>query len=124
MNMTVTFDTSAWVEYFAGTDLGRKVKKYIDSMETIYTPTIDLLEIKNKYEREKKKWKNRIDFMCERSTIVDIDRRIALLAADMKKDFGLYSIDAIIYATAKSKKSKLLTKDGHFADLTDVIMLK
>jgi predicted nucleic acid-binding protein len=122
--MTVTFDTSAWIEYFAGTDLGRNVKKYVDSMDIIYTPTIDLLEIKNKYEREKKKWKSRIDFICGRSTIVDIDREIALLAADMKKDFGLYSIDAIIYATARLQKSKLLTKDGHFEGLKDVIMLK
>ncbi|UCE75004.1 MAG: PIN domain-containing protein [Methanomassiliicoccales archaeon] len=122
--MTVTFDSSAWIEYFSGSDLGRIVKGYVDTAETIYTPTIDLLEIKNKYQREKKKWKSRIDFICDRSSIVDIDTDIALLAADMKKDFGLYSIDAMIYASARMTKSKLLTKDKHFKELKDVVILE
>jgi len=122
--MTVTFDTSAWIEYFAGTDLGRVVKGYIDGTETIYTPVIDLLEIKNKYQRENKKWKSRIEFICVRSSIIDINTEIALIAADMKKEFKLYSIDAIIYASARKMKSKLLTKDSHFKGLKDVIILE
>ena len=122
--MTVTFDTSVWIEYFAGTDLGRIVKGYIDGSETIYTPVIDLLEIKNKYQRENKKWKSRIEFISGRSSLLDIDSEIALLAADMKKEHGLYSIDAIIYASARSMKSKLLTKDNHFRNLKDVILLE
>ena len=122
--MTVTFDTSAWIEYFSGSDLGRIVKGYVDGMETIYTPVIDLLEIKTKYIRENKKWKSRIDFIFERSSIIDINSNIALIAADMKKEFSLYSIDAIIYASARTMKSKLLTKDGPFEGLKNVIMLK
>ncbi len=57
--MTVTFDSSAWIEYFSGSNLGLRVKKYVDSMEIIYTLTIDLHEIKSKYIRENRKWKNR-----------------------------------------------------------------
>ena len=52
MNMTVTFDSSAWIEYFAGTKLGLKVKDIVDREEFIYTPSIGLLEIKHKYQRE------------------------------------------------------------------------
>ena len=115
--MTVTFDTSAWIEYFAGTELGQIVKGYVDGTDTIYTPTIDLLEIKNKYQREGKKWKNRIRFITERSTIVDITSEIALSAAEIKNKFGLYSIDALIYAATLSNNSKLITKDRHFQDL-------
>ena len=122
--MTVTFDSSAWIEYFAGSKLGQNVKEIVDSMEIIYTPSIDLLEIKHKYQKENKKWKKRIDFICERSLIIDVNTEIALFAADIKNEYGLYSIDAIIYSSARKMKSKLLTKDSHFKDLQDVIMLK
>jgi predicted nucleic acid-binding protein len=122
--MTVTFDSSAWIEYFAGSKIGRNVKELVDSMEIIYTPSIGLLEIKHKYQKENKKWKTRINYICDRSMIVDLNKEIALLAADMKYKHGLYSIDAIIYSTAQQMKSKLLTKDSHFKYLKDVIMLK
>jgi predicted nucleic acid-binding protein len=124
MSMTVTFDSSAWIEYFSGSKLGQLVKEYIDKQETIYTPSIALLEIKNKYQRENRKWKSRIDFIYEQSSIIDLDHKIALLGADMKKEHGLYSIDAIIYASARSIKSKLLTKDRHFKGLKNVIILE
>ncbi len=122
--MTVTFDSSAWIEYFSGSDLGQTVKQYIDSSETINTPAIGLLEIKNKYQREGKKWKTRIEFIQERSLIIDIDRNIALSGADIRHKDGLHTIDAIIYASAQSLKSKLLTKDSHFRNLKDVIILE
>lgn len=122
--MSVTFDSSAWIEYFSGSDLGFQVKKYVDTMEIIYTPAIDLHEIKSKYIKENKKWKNRIEFICERSLLVDINSEIALLAADMKTKYGLYSIDALIYASAQMMKSKLLTKDNYFRNLKDVILME
>ena len=122
--MTVTFDSSAWIEYFSGSELGRVVKGYVDSEDTIYTPAIGLMEIKAKYLRENKKWKNRIEFIIERSLVADIDSKNALLAADLRQDFGLHSIDAIIMAVSKTMKSKLLTKDRHFKGLEDVIMLE
>lgn len=124
MKMTVTFDTSAWIEYFSGSDIGQLAKSYIESDEIIFTTTISLMEIKNKYQRERKSWNDRIKFIIERSTIVEIDDELALLAADVKNEFGLHTIDAIIYAAASATKSKLLTKDGHFKDLKNVIMLE
>ena len=121
--MTVTFDSSAWIEYFAGSKAGLTVKKFLNSDKIIYTPSIDLLEIKNKYLKENKKWKKRIEFICDRSLIIDLNSEISLLAADFKTKFNLYSIDAIIYASAQIMKSTLLTKDNHFRNLNNVIML-
>jgi predicted nucleic acid-binding protein len=122
--MTVTFDSSAWIEYFAGTGIGLKVKEFLENNELIYTPSICLLEIKNKYLKENKKWKKRIDFIIDRSIIIDLDSEIALLGADMKNKYSLYSIDAIIYSSAQKHKSQLLTKDKHFQELQAVIMLE
>ena len=124
MNMTVTFDTSAWIEYFSGSILGRKVKLYVNKTDTIYTPSIGLMELKNKYQREKKTWKSRVEFIKERSLVIDIDTDIALSAADMKLKHGLYSIDALVYAVAQSTKSVLITKDHHFKGLKDVMVLE
>ena len=118
------FDSSAWIEYFAGTELGLNVKHHIEGSESIFTPSIALLEIKNKYMQEKRRWQKRIEFISQRSTIVNLDDQIALLGADMKQRYGLYAIDAVVYASSSMTKSKLLTKDHHFKGLKDVVLLE
>jgi predicted nucleic acid-binding protein len=122
--MIVTLDSSAWIEYFSGSELGEIARSYIDSEDDIVTSAISLMEIKAKYQREKKPWKDRIRFVIERSNIVDVDSTVALAAAEIRTDSGLHSSDAMIYATATLTKSKLLTKDGHFKELSNVVMLE
>ncbi|MEK6837856.1 MAG: hypothetical protein AABX69_04335, partial [Nanoarchaeota archaeon] len=48
----VVFDTSAWIEYFAGSKKGLKVGNYVDSAQEIFTPSVCLAEFKLKYARE------------------------------------------------------------------------
>jgi len=124
MNTIVTFDSSAWIEYFAGTEKGSKVKKYIDENANIFTPSICLMEIKNKYLREGHQYQERIEFISNISTIIDITKEISLLGAEIKNKYQLYTIDAVIYATSESKKSILLTGDHHFKKLKNVEILE
>jgi len=121
--MIVTFDSSAWIEYFAGSTKGKKVKKYIDENANILTPSICLMEIKNKYIREGHKFQNRIEFICNISTIVDITEEVALMGAEIKNKYNLYTVDATIYAASQLKKSILLTGDHHFESLSNVELL-
>lgn len=121
--MTVTFDSSAWIEYFAGTLKGRIVKSYIDKNVNILTPSICLMEIKNKYMREGHRFQEQIEFISNISSIIDISKEIALKGADIKKQFNLYSIDAIVYASSQIKKSILLTGDHHFKNLKGIEIL-
>lgn len=121
--MTVTFDSSAWIEYFAGTEKGKIVKKYIDENVNILTPSICLMEIKDKYIREDHKFQEQIDFICNISLIVDITKEISLKAAAIQNQFNLYSIDAIIYALSQIKKSSLLTCEQDFMGLKNVKLL-
>lgn len=123
MSMTVTFDSSAWIEYFAGTLKGRIVKSYIDKNVNILTPSICLMEIKNKYMREGHRFQEQIEFISNISSIIDISKEIALKGADIKKQFNLYSIDAIVYASSQIKKSILLTGDHHFKNLKGIEIL-
>ena len=124
MNMTVTFDSSAWIEYFAGTSKGKQVKKYIDENTNIFTPSICLMEIKNKYIREGYKYQERIEFICNISSIIDITKEIALKGAEIKDKQGLYTVDALIYAASENKKSILMTGDHHFKNLKNVEILE
>lgn len=124
MNMTVTFDSSAWIEYFAGTKKGKNVKKYVDDSVNIFTPAICLLKIKNKYIREGHNYKDRIDYICTISSIIDITKEIALQGAEIKQTYGLYTVDALIYAASQIHKSMLVTGDHHFKLLKNVEILE
>ena len=124
MSTTVTFDSSAWIEYFAGTSKGKTLKKYIDENVNILTPSICLMEIKDKYIREGHKFQEQIEFICNISSIVDITKEISLKAADFQNQFDLYSIDAIIYALSQIKKSSLLTCEQDFMGLKNIELLK
>lgn len=121
--MNVTFDTYAWLEYFFGTPNGRKVKKIVDSHDTVYTSTFALLELKRKYLALNEEYQTKVEFIRQRSQLVAVDESIALAAADWVHSRRLHSSDALIYATARSKRSTLLTGDPHFSGLEDVQML-
>ena len=121
--MIVTFDSSAWIEYFAGSTKGKKVKQILNGNDSILTPAICLLEIKNKYLQENQEFHDRIEFICNKSSIIEITKEIALLGADIKQKHKLYTIDALIYAAAQLCKSTLLTGDSHFKDLKNIDLL-
>jgi predicted nucleic acid-binding protein len=116
-------DSFAWIEYFMGSERGAKVRRYIEGEYPLYTPSICLTEIKSRYLREQKDCTPRINFIVERSFILSLDENIALLAADIKQNHKLHTIDAIIYATALHKKLTLVTGDEHFRNLPNVEMI-
>ncbi|MBS3057068.1 MAG: type II toxin-antitoxin system VapC family toxin [Candidatus Diapherotrites archaeon] len=113
----IVFDTYAWIEYFAGSKKGVKVKEIVESTEQIVTPAIVLAEIKSSYLKEGKDFASRISFISGRSSIAALNKEISLLAAELKHKHRLYLVDAIVYATAQSMNAKLLTGDLHFKDL-------
>lgn len=117
------FDSFAWIEYFKGSKRAMSIKGQVDSGLPIYTPTICLTEIKSKYLKEGKDPKERLDFILERSLTIELDSEIALLAADFKKEFGLHTVDAIIYASSQSKGLPLVTGDAHFKNFLQVELI-
>ena len=123
MNMTVIFDSSAWIEYFAGSKKGKKVKEFLDKNENVLTLSVCLMEIKNKYIREGHEFENQIKFICSVSSIIDINKEMALKGAEIKQKYKLYTVDALIYSASQLQKATLLTGDHHFKDLKNVKML-
>ena len=123
-------DSFAWIEYFMGTERGRKVKKIIDTKEITYTSPTVIAEIFSKSVRTdgQDKAGERADFIVDRCVFIQTDENIAVeagrLHGEMKpkiKDFGL--ADAFILASARSKGAKVVTGDPHFKDLDDVVFL-
>ncbi|MBI5254067.1 MAG: type II toxin-antitoxin system VapC family toxin [Euryarchaeota archaeon] len=117
------FDSFAWVEYFAGTERGTKVKKIVDGSEVIYTPAICLTEIKAKYLREGRDPSERLGFIESRSLILAIDREVALKAGEVKINHKLHTTDALIYSCALIKKCEVVTGDPHFKGLSAAVIV-
>lgn len=118
----LTFDSYAWIAYLAGKS--EKVRKIVDSDILILTPSIVITEIKHKYQKEGHDYTERIKFIETRCIIIDISREIASKAAELKLKHKLYTIDALIYATAIIKGAQLFSGDKHFKDIPDVIFIK
>ena len=47
---------------------------------------------------------------------------IALLAADLHREYRLATADAIVYATARKRGAELLTCDEHFKGLPGTVL--
>ena len=121
-------DSFAWMEYFMGTPEGEKVQKLVDDDLQLYTSPIVLAEIYSKSLRTDGKAEERKDFIIKRCAVVAFDVKIAVEAAKIhaqnrvkNNDFGL--ADAIILASARSRKIRVLTGDPCFKDFKDAVML-
>ncbi len=121
-------DSFAWMEYFMGTHKGEKVKKLVDDDTQLYTSPIVIAEIYSKSLRTDGNAEERKDFIMKRCAMAALNVNIAVEAAKIYAenkvkvtDFGL--ADAIILASARSRKIKILTGDAHFKNFKDAVML-
>jgi predicted nucleic acid-binding protein len=120
-------DAYAWIEYFFGSEKGKKVRDVMEKNEC-YTLESNLAEI---YEWSKK---NEEDFLflqkiiIVKSRILSINRKDWLRGVEIKlekrkkqKDFGL--IDGLMLAKQEELKCGLITGDKHFKSIKNIIYL-
>ncbi len=114
-------DTCGWIEWMTDTPLSKNYSRYLNAPDKLLVPTL--------VQHELYKWLCReLDQTIALSAIaatktaivVPLDTSIALLAADIAKEFKLATADAIIYATARQHHAILVTSDAHFAELPQV----
>lgn len=126
----VVVDTYAWVEYFKGSDEGATAKKFIEGRFEMFTPSIVIAELSDKYRREGVgEWELRNKFIKLRTKILPLDETIADKSGELKqeirkkyKDAGL--ADAIVLAHSMSVKGLILTGDEHLRHLENSIDMK
>ncbi|MDI6721193.1 MAG: PIN domain-containing protein [Candidatus Aenigmarchaeota archaeon] len=121
-------DSSVWIEYFAGTETGRKAKEIIEK-EKILTCILSIAEISDKFSREKEKFNAFLEFIKNASVIANITLASCSEAGNLKterrtskKEFSL--ADAIIYLTAKENSCVLVAKDNDFEGMQGVVILR
>lgn len=116
-------DTSAWIEWLAGSALGKKLGKEIPEKARCIVPAIVQLELSKWLVREL--GEDQADLVIaytQKCVVVPLDTTIALMAADLHRAHKLATADAIVYATARQQGADLLTCDRHFEGLSDVAL--
>ena len=115
-------DTSAWIEWLTGSATGQKLGEKFPGKSQCIVPTIVQLELSKWLVREMgAEQADQVIAYTQKCTVVPLDTTIALLAADLHREYGLATADAIVYATAQHQQAGLLTCDVHFEALPDVM---
>ena len=114
-------DSSGWLEYFAGGTLAVKYARYLEKTTELLVPSLVLYEVyrwlrRHKGEEEALKYAAK---MSEGKVVV-LDDSLALYAADLSLEYHLALADSIVYATALSHRSLLITSDADFKGLPHV----
>lgn len=119
-------DSSGWLEYFIGGKLCKNYFKYINSTESIWTPSLVVYEVYKKIAREKSEAEGILvitHIETQSKEIIPLDDHLALFAADVSIKHKLAMADAIIYATTLQQEATLVTSDKHFRELENVILI-
>lgn len=118
-------DSSGWIEFFTAGPLSDKYAAYLKNTGNLIIPTIVIYEV---YKKIKKGCSEEEALMAvaqmARAEEVLLDEPLALFAADVSIKYNLAMADAIVYATAIQKNSRLITGDEHFEGLPMVVFIK
>ena len=120
--MTRLFDTSAWIEIFVESALGRQLTTKLPDAADCIVPTLVQRELATWFRRGRSE--EMADYViaytmtCE---VLPLDTRLALRAADLSRLHRLATADSVVYASALESKAELVTCDAHFKGLTNVV---
>lgn len=118
-------DTSVWIEWLTGGSLCKKLGNQFPEKAQCIVPTLVQLELSKWLVREVGEDRaDQVIAYTQKCVVVPMDTRIALLAAEMHRQYKLATADAIVYATAQEQDADLLTCDAHFDKLPGVVYFK
>jgi predicted nucleic acid-binding protein len=114
-------DSSGWLEYFIGGENASFFAPAIQDVANVVVPTISIYEVfkRTLIEKGRTDALEAVAIMYD-GEVVDLDREIALIAADLSIELKLPMADSIILATARAHKATLWTQDEHFKDIEGV----
>lgn len=114
-------DSSAWLEYLAGTRNGEIFGKYIENTDKLVVPVITIYEVFKKILIESNE-ENALKIAAHMrlGKVIDMNLSISLEAAKFGKLLKLPMADAFIYATARQYDCTIWTQDEHFKGLEGV----
>jgi toxin FitB len=114
-------DSSGWIEY--ATDGGNAdfFEGPLSDRDNLLVPTICMYEVFKQVLREFGE-ERALEVIGQMSLgeVVELDRQIAVNAAQISTELKLAMADSIILATARANNATLWTQDEHFKDLDGV----
>ncbi|MFH1050190.1 MAG: type II toxin-antitoxin system VapC family toxin [bacterium] len=118
----ILIDSSMWIEFFAGSDLGKIIRDNPEFKKNEFlVPTIVVFEVHKKLLYEYNEGlANEYTLYLQNGTIIDFNYNLAIIASQYSKETKLPMADSIIYITAMMYNSILYTTDKHFKDLKNV----
>jgi len=115
-------DSSAWIEWLSGSDLGRRLANEFPANDEWIVPTVIQYELKRWALRTRLEKQAAVALAFSNTLILyPLDSDLAIKAADTAAQHSLAMADAVIYATAMEAGADLLTCDAHFASLPGVV---
>jgi predicted nucleic acid-binding protein len=122
-------DAYAWVEYFRGSEKGKRAAGILDDpKKEILTLERTLAEVKCWALRERKPFDDLYVIIRRNSRIVHSTVEDWLRASELRFEirrtvpgFGL--MDALLLAAAERSGSRVLTGDAHFRKISNVVFL-
>lgn len=121
-------DTSAWVEYFKGSDKGSRVASLLQQDHAVYTCPLTVAEISLWCQRNNHDPLPFVKKLNTLSTILHLSEDILITSGkiyyeERKRNGKIGLIDCIIYTTAVFHGLVLLTADRDFRTLPKVEFL-
>lgn len=126
-NFKMLLDSYSWIEFFLGSEKGKKVEQIIEENEC-FTSIVSIAEIIEWCYKNNKDCNYRINIIKQYSKILDLNEEIVLLAGKInfenkKKIANWGMLDSLIYASALLYDLIVLTGDRHFSGLKNAEML-
>ena len=126
--MKYLIDSSAWVEYLEGSQVGEKVNQILKEDNEIITLPINIAEVISYISRKKGDVKLAYDLIIKNSQQFNFTIRIAkeagILHAKMKTENSSFSLaDGFMIISAKRLSANLITKDHHFKQFKEAIII-
>ena len=114
-------DSSAWLEYFAGTRNAELVADAVEAVDQLLVPSVVVLEVTRRVMRQRgEDAALQVAAVMHQGTIVPLDGALALGAAQLGVARTLSLVDSIIYASARQFGATIWTFDAEFEDLPNV----
>ena len=128
MKQNVLIDSHGWIEYFSDGNLAQKYAKYVEGANSseYITPSIVLFEVYKKMKAVKGEnvALEILAYIINRTSTIQIDKNIAISAAEISLKTKLAMADSIIKAVAEENNAKIITGDPHFKEFLDVVFIE
>lgn len=114
-------DSSGWIEYLAGGPNADFFREPIEDDEKLLVPVLSLFEVYRHLLRHLGR-EDALDIVAamRRGTVIDLDDRVALDAAELSVASKLALADSIMLATARAHGADFWTQDADFEGLEGV----